>query len=62
VLSSCTSVPLSTIARGASFNESNLGFLDARALRVKVALPEGFVLDLDRTRLMASISSSSGPR
>lgn len=62
VLPSCASIPLSTIARGASFNESNLGFLDARALRVKVALPEGFVLDVDRTKLKASISSSSGSR
>src|SRR5262249_33427411 len=36
--------------------------LDARAMRVKVSVPEGFVLDLDRTRLAASISSSSGSR
>jgi len=61
-LSSCTSMPLSAISRGASFNENNIAFLDAHGLRVKVALPEGFVLDLDRTRLKASISSSPGPR
>ena len=62
MLSSCASIPLSAIARGASFNEGNLGFLDARALRVKVALPEGFVLDVERTRLKASILSSSSSR
>ena len=61
-LSSCTSMPLSAISRGASFNENNIAFLDARGLRVKVALPEGFGLDLDRTRLRASISSSTGSR
>jgi hypothetical protein len=61
-IASCSSVPLSTMVRGASFNEGNFGFLDARALRVKVAVPEGFVLDLERTRLAASISSSTGTR
>lgn len=59
---SCTSVPLSTIVRGTSFNESTFGFVDARALRVKVSLPEGFVLDAETTRLNASVSSSGDPR
>jgi hypothetical protein len=58
----CSSVPLSTIARGATFNESNFGFLDARALRVKVSLPEGFVLDPGTTRLTALVSAPAGPR
>lgn len=62
LFSSCTSMPLSAISRGASFNENNIAFLDAHGLRVKVALLEGFVLDPDGTRLKASISSPSGSR
>jgi len=50
------------VMRSASLNENNFGFVNAAALRVRVSLPEGFVLDPAQTRLGASISSSSGSR
>jgi hypothetical protein len=62
ILAACASMPLSTLMRGASFNESTVGFVDARALGVKVSLPEGFVLDVSNTKLTALVDSASGQR
>ncbi|HUL55495.1 MAG TPA: hypothetical protein VLT60_00765 [Usitatibacter sp.] len=58
----CSSMPLSTLGRGASFNESTFAYVDARALRVKVSLPEGFVLDAAASRLVAVAHSSEGTK
>ncbi len=62
LVAACGSVPMSTMVRGAVFNEENLSFVDARALRVKVSLPKGYALDVARTRLLADINSTTGQR
>jgi hypothetical protein len=62
LLSSCASTPFGPVPGRTTFTENNLSFLDARALRVVVALPEGFELDVDRTQLRAAIYSSSSRR
>ena len=58
----CSSMPLSTLGRGASFNESTFAYVDARALRVKVSLPEGFALDAAGSRLVAVARSPEGTK
>jgi hypothetical protein len=62
LLAGCASSPLSAVGRGASFNESTFGYVDARALRVKISLPEGFTLDVVHTRLVAVVRSKEGTR
>ena len=61
-LAGCASSPLSSFGRGAAFNESTLGYVDARALRVNISLPEGYVLDVPTTRLVAVARSKTGTR
>lgn len=62
LLAACGSAPLSTMMHGASFNEHNYGFVDARALAVKIALPHGFTLDAANTTLTAYVDSTTGSR
>jgi hypothetical protein len=62
LLAACASVPLSAIMRGASFNETTFGYVDARALRVKVSVPKGFAVDVPGTTLAALVESTRGSR
>jgi len=54
----CGSVPVATLMRLPTFNEGNVSFLDANALRVKVSLPKGFVLDVANTRIVAKVDAT----
>lgn len=59
LLASCGSMTLPSM-HSASFNESNFGFVDARALGVKVSLPRGYTLDARKTTLMAHVDATAG--
>ena len=58
LLSSCASVPMSTVATLSQLDEHDLATLDSSALRVKVSLPNGFILDAANSRLTMKLVSS----
>lgn len=51
LIASCASIPLSTALRLSDFDRSTLAGLDARAIRVRVAVPEGVELDTESIEL-----------
>ena len=59
-LAGCVSVPLSTIVRMSTFDERDFAQLDPGVLRVKITLPQGFVLDAARSWLGVDIDSPAG--
>lgn len=61
-LASCASIPLSTIARMSHFDESDFAVLDPSALRIRIALPQDFELDADKSRLRVKLVSGTRER
>jgi hypothetical protein len=61
-LASCASIPLSTIARMSHFDESDFATLDANAVRIRIALPQGFELDAANSRLRVKLVSGTRER
>lgn len=59
-LGACASVPLSTMARMATFDERDFATLNADVVRVKITVPEGFGIDAKRSRLDVQVTSSDG--
>ncbi|MEP5766228.1 MAG: hypothetical protein ABJ308_16640 [Halieaceae bacterium] len=59
-ISSCSSVPLSTMARMSTFDAEDFVALNPDELQVKVILPEGFELDTETSWLGIDMSSSAG--
>lgn len=59
-ISSCVSVPLSTIVRMSTFDERDFAKLDAAVVRVKITLPEGFGLNVEKSRLGIDLKSAAG--
>lgn len=59
-LSSCVSVPLTTIVRMATFDERDFVQLDPDAIRARIKLVDGFVLDPDKSTLGVKITSEAG--
>jgi hypothetical protein len=55
-LPGCMSVPIATIAKLSSFDETQFTQLDPTALRVRVSMPAEFVLDPDATRLVTTVT------
>jgi len=55
-LSGCMSVPIATMAKLDSFDETQFAQLDPSALRVRVSMPTGFVLDPYATRLVTTVT------
>ena len=60
IIGSCSSVPLSTIARMSSFDSQDFVSLNPDDLRVIVVLPREFTLDTKTSWLGVDISSSAG--
>lgn len=61
-LASCASIPLSTMARMSHFDESDFAALDASAVRIRIALPQSFELDADKSRLRVKVVSGTRER
>lgn len=61
-LASCASIPLSTIARMSGFDEADFAALDPSAVRIRIALPEGFELDAEKSRLRVKVVSGTRER
>jgi hypothetical protein len=59
-LGGCVSVPLSTMVRMATFDERDFVQLDPDVIRVRIKLPEDFVLDPPRSSLGVKITSEAG--
>lgn len=59
-LTACVSVPLSTMVRMSSFDERDFVALDPDVLRVRIRLPEAFVLDPSRSALAVDITADAG--
>lgn len=57
-LSACASVPLSTMARMATFDERDFAALNADEVRVKITVPEEFGIDAKRSRLDVEVTLS----
>jgi hypothetical protein len=55
----CTTVPLATQARLAAVSRQSLQELDAQQIRVRVAIPQGFSLDVPRTLLTLTFIDGS---
>jgi hypothetical protein len=59
-LAGCVSVPLSTMVRMSTFDTEDFVQLDPAALRVRITLPEAFVLDAAKSWLGVEITSPAG--
>jgi hypothetical protein len=62
LLAGCTSIPLSTLAAFSTFDEADFARLDPDALRVRVAVPAGYALDMEGVRLRARVESAAQSR
>lgn len=60
VVAGCTAIPPSTMARLGTFDETDFSQLDARDIRVRVVLPQGYLLDARRSALGVRIVSAAG--
>jgi hypothetical protein len=61
-LAACASMPLSTLARMSRLDAATLATLDGADLRVRVSLPEGYVLDAAGSRLALRLSGGGVTR
>jgi hypothetical protein len=59
VLTGCASIPLTTAARLSLMNQQSLLSLDPQQIRVRVAVPSGFEVDVEKTRLTLTVIDSS---
>jgi hypothetical protein len=60
-LSACGAIPLSTIARLSAFGESDFVALAPEVLRVRVSVPDGYVLDVGKVELAVEITVGATP-
>jgi len=59
-ISSCVSVPLSTIVRMSTFDERDFVQLNPDVVRVRIKLPDGFNLNAGKSSLGVRITSAAG--
>lgn len=59
-ISSCVSVPLSTIVRMSTFDESDFAQLNPDVVRVRIKLPQGFNLNAGKSSLGVKITAAAG--
>ena len=59
-VSSCVSVPLSTIVRMSTFDGRDFAKLDAEVVRVRITLPQGFGLNVGMSWLGVEVKSAAG--
>lgn len=59
LLASCTSIPLSTIAKFATFNRENFVALKPNDVRVKVTVPQGFVIDPSKIHIKVRLKEEA---
>lgn len=60
VLSSCASIPLTTALRLSSFSEQQFAGLRPEEVGIKIRLPQGFELDVSKSRLAIEVASNAG--
>jgi len=60
LISSCASIPLSTIARFSTFNAQTIARLDPSQIRVRVAVPIGYEINTAKSQLTISLESKAG--
>lgn len=56
----CASIPLSTAFHLASMSPRDIAQVDPAQVRVRISLPEGFQLDIPKSRLSLTITTDSG--
>lgn len=59
-MSSCVSVPLSTIVRMSTFDDRDFVQLDPDVLRVRIKLPQAFKLNPEKSWLGVKVASAAG--
>lgn len=62
LLAGCASMPLSTVMRLSHLDEKTLLQLDPAQVRVRVAIPEGFALDVEQTKLTFVVANAGKDR
>jgi hypothetical protein len=60
-LAACTSIPVSTLARFARFDERDFAALDPAQIRLRVSLPVGYELDAGASSLHVELVASGKP-
>jgi hypothetical protein len=60
VLTGCASIPFMTAARLSLMDIRSVLRLDPQQIRVRVAVPSGYEVDVEKTRLTLAVSNSSG--
>ncbi len=60
LISSCASIPLSTIARFSTFNAQTIAGIDPSQIRVRVAVPIGYEINTAKSQLTISLESKAG--
>ncbi|SEF93303.1 hypothetical protein [Vibrio hangzhouensis] len=59
-LTACVSVPISTIAKMSTFGWEDFQSINPEEVRVKITIPDGFVLDSEKSWFGVDINSSAG--
>lgn len=62
LLAGCASIPLSTAMRLSRLDEKTLLQLDPAQVRVRVAIPTGFELDVEQVKLSLAVSNAGQDR
>ena len=60
LVAGCASIPLSTMLRLSQLDQQTLVQLDPAQIRVRVAVPAGFAIDVQNTKLSLDLGSKSG--
>lgn len=60
LVAGCASIPLSTALRLSRLDQQTLVQLDPAQIRVRVAVPSGFEIDVEETKLSLDLGSKSG--
>lgn len=56
ILAGCSSIPISTMLKMSSFDEQDFASLDPAQIRLRMTLPKGNSIDLDRTRFNIDVT------
>ncbi|MBA6340964.1 hypothetical protein H4J59_08175 [Colwellia sp. MB02u-10] len=59
-LCSCTSIPISTIAKMSTFGWEDFQAINSEEVKVKITVPDGFVLNSEESWIGIDINSSAG--
>lgn len=62
LLSSCSSIPISTMLKFRSFNEQSFVALNGSEIRSKIIVSQPFTLDLEKIKLSLTLDNDKGVR